>query len=431
MRELTYVGNGLMALQQAWRDARRLDEWECIGLLLIAISLAVPLVALWHNCFGGERRLVVILMLAPTHMLFTIAAAATVRHPRHHVMPISFSIPRAVWLRTEALRASGQKTHDWASIIPGRRSTYTFQDEYHYYDAYARARYAVTMRKAGWDCLRHYEIVAAGAVPFMLGIASMPPLTMTTWPRRLIQQLMSLPGMPSEAHVTASVRSGGPLPPINHSRFPEDRYHRLRRALLAHATQRMLAVQTAQRLLHEAMADSASAGSPRAAALPCSEVLVHSHNSSSQPLVDFQRDLLVIGLIEAGVRTVHVSFEVEHLFDSFAAHARARLYGRGFTIAGALPASQRQRVRSWGVWSASTAKPCVYVKTTFSNSPWPREDLVSSPSPIYVDGNDIGDGGPLSPWHPRKWSYLRLPFHRVWHGKVGALLFQREVPIQA
>jgi hypothetical protein len=41
---------------------------------------------------------------------------------------------------------------------------YKFTEEKDYYDDMARSFFGITMRKGGWDCTRHYEILAAGAV---------------------------------------------------------------------------------------------------------------------------------------------------------------------------------------------------------------------------------------------------------------------------
>lgn len=42
---------------------------------------------------------------------------------------------------------------------------YAFSDEDAYYQDIARSYYAVTMKKGGWDCMRHNEIAANGTVP--------------------------------------------------------------------------------------------------------------------------------------------------------------------------------------------------------------------------------------------------------------------------
>ena len=42
---------------------------------------------------------------------------------------------------------------------------YAFDNESDYYDDIARSHYAVTMKKGGWECMRHYEISANHTVP--------------------------------------------------------------------------------------------------------------------------------------------------------------------------------------------------------------------------------------------------------------------------
>ena len=48
------------------------------------------------------------------------------------------------------------KTRDFAVIIPGIKSTYRYTMEEAYYDGYAEAYFGITMKKSGWDCMRHY-----------------------------------------------------------------------------------------------------------------------------------------------------------------------------------------------------------------------------------------------------------------------------------
>lgn len=62
----------------------------------------------------------------------------------------------------------GVKYFDMATVIAGNQSTYiydkTVADEYAYARHYRLSRYAHTMLKHGWDCNRHYEILAALSV---------------------------------------------------------------------------------------------------------------------------------------------------------------------------------------------------------------------------------------------------------------------------
>lgn len=99
------------------------------------------------------------------------------------VLPIHFAIPE------EKIAGSSVKTQLSAFIDPRDRSTYIYDREEDYYADYRRSCFAVTMKKAGWDCLRHYEIMANRCVPLFIGLESCPPLTMFRFPRYEIWQL--------------------------------------------------------------------------------------------------------------------------------------------------------------------------------------------------------------------------------------------------
>lgn len=49
----------------------------------------------------------------------------------------------------------------------------------------SRSLFAVTFKKAGWDCMRHLEIIAAGALPVFTDIADLPAGTMAAYPREV------------------------------------------------------------------------------------------------------------------------------------------------------------------------------------------------------------------------------------------------------
>jgi hypothetical protein len=50
---------------------------------------------------------------------------------------------------------------------------------------YNESYFGFTTKKGGWDCMRHYEIVAAGCLPYFHNIQYCPINTMTTWPKKL------------------------------------------------------------------------------------------------------------------------------------------------------------------------------------------------------------------------------------------------------
>lgn len=42
------------------------------------------------------------------------------------------------------------------------------------------------MKKAGWDCMRHYEILANNCIPYFTDIEDCPEYTLTNLPKDLI-----------------------------------------------------------------------------------------------------------------------------------------------------------------------------------------------------------------------------------------------------
>ncbi len=54
---------------------------------------------------------------------------------------------------------------DIAALVPGSSTRYAFESEAEYYEDLQASRFGVTTKRSGWDCMRHYEIAANGAVP--------------------------------------------------------------------------------------------------------------------------------------------------------------------------------------------------------------------------------------------------------------------------
>lgn len=98
------------------------------------------------------------------------------RRPR--VVEASFSIPAN---RIRDPDPAG-KTRQFAThcVDPevgaalGLPGSYAFHNEAAYTADLAASRFAITTRRGGWDCLRHYEIAAAGAVPCFRRLDSKP-----------------------------------------------------------------------------------------------------------------------------------------------------------------------------------------------------------------------------------------------------------------
>lgn len=78
------------------------------------------------------------------------------------------------------------KKRHLSRMIPGNPESYIYETEEDYYQQYKDSLFAKTSKKAGWDCMRHYEILANGAIPYFPELPHCPPQTMTTFPKDLV-----------------------------------------------------------------------------------------------------------------------------------------------------------------------------------------------------------------------------------------------------
>ena len=97
---------------------------------------------------------------------------------RCRVWPASFSIPaekiRPTYLENKHQRLASHCVDYEVARACGLHTSYAFASEEAYYDDLAASRFAVTTKRGGWDCLRHYEIAAAGALPCVKQLGSKP-----------------------------------------------------------------------------------------------------------------------------------------------------------------------------------------------------------------------------------------------------------------
>ncbi|AGE52380.1 hypothetical protein PBCVCvsA1_025R [Paramecium bursaria Chlorella virus CvsA1] len=101
--------------------------------------------------------------------------------------PITFSIPKE-----KIVNKMTAKTKLISDLIPGDKSTYIYDTEESYYAEYKKSLFAVTRQKGGWDCLRHYEIMACGAVPLFMDIENCPQNTLSLMPKNLLIEANNL-----------------------------------------------------------------------------------------------------------------------------------------------------------------------------------------------------------------------------------------------
>jgi len=101
-----------------------------------------------------------------------------------NILPISFAMPTNKFIKE--LPTKKEKTQDYGKIIPSSNTKYIFKTEEEYYKDYYKSYYGVTMKKAGWDAMRHYEIIANGSIPYFVDLESCPKDTLTTLPKNQI-----------------------------------------------------------------------------------------------------------------------------------------------------------------------------------------------------------------------------------------------------
>jgi hypothetical protein len=95
-----------------------------------------------------------------------------------NLLTISFSIPAEKILNGPPLKTKDFPIHivdpEACAAIPGAVSRYAFEKESDYYADLQQSRFGITMKRGGWDCLRHYEIAANGAVPCFRNLQDKP-----------------------------------------------------------------------------------------------------------------------------------------------------------------------------------------------------------------------------------------------------------------
>lgn len=97
------------------------------------------------------------------------------------VYPIGFSINKS-----KIVNSIPNKTRLLSPLIPGNLSTYIYNNEVDYYNNYKESYFGMTFRKGGWDCMRHYEILACGCIPLFVDLEHCPKNIMTLLPKDII-----------------------------------------------------------------------------------------------------------------------------------------------------------------------------------------------------------------------------------------------------
>lgn len=214
---------------------------------------------------------------------------------RHGVWPISFSYPG------KPLPVLDAPDDLISPIIPG--FAYSFDDEAEYLATYQHAYLGVTHRKAGWDCFRHVEVLAAGAVPLMPDAAQIPGFAMVHYPKRAL------------ATVTALVREHG-APPDQQAR----------QAFRIHFERHLTSAAMARYVLR-------ASGLEAAARVLFIDERLPGH-------ADYQSVMSLLGLKQLLGAECHLMFPTDYVYEDTSVPV-STLYGRGFGYTRLLPPESR------------------------------------------------------------------------------------------
>jgi hypothetical protein len=262
------------------------------------------------------------------------------------VWPLSFSYPG------EALPLAESPKVLVAPIVPG--IPYSYDDETTYRAQYHNAYLALTHRKAGWDCFRHVEIMATGAVPLMADAEAIPSFAMVHYPKR------------SMARVVRQVaRTGGPPAP------------EVRRAFRSWWENHLTSRGMARYLLSCIGLDE--------------DARVLFVDEQIPATVDYQSVLTLIGLKQVLGSNCHVLFPATYIYNDSRVET-STLYGRGFGYTRTLSADVRTSFETAGIPpSLSIADYDAVIVGSITRNVEPARRLLSQKHPsrhVWIHGED-------------------------------------------
>lgn len=93
------------------------------------------------------------------------------------IRPISFAIPSDNLVSQIPVKTKDFPEHIVDPEVAQRLNateSYAFNSESDYYTDLRNSRFGVTVKRAGWDCMRHYEIAASGTIPCFRQLSRKP-----------------------------------------------------------------------------------------------------------------------------------------------------------------------------------------------------------------------------------------------------------------
>jgi hypothetical protein len=153
--------------------------------------------------------------------------------------PIWFSLPEE-----KIVKEVPKKTKDFSFITPGStephwpeasRQTHIYTTEEEYYKDYKDSYFGLTCKKGGWDCMRHYEILANGCIPIFTDIENCPEYTCNRLPKGALIHTKQAEGLCLKSKSEKLCYTGDLILPgshIQHNKFNHETYYNLAEIML-------------------------------------------------------------------------------------------------------------------------------------------------------------------------------------------------------
>ena len=199
-------------------------------------------------------------------------------------------------------------------LIPGNANDYLFTagEEAKYYDMYRQSMFAITKKKGGWDCLRHYEILATGSIPLFEDLDKCPEDTLSSFPKNILREAYNI------------------LIPWKNTPEQQKAYSIYSSLIFTYTIKNCSVSANASRFL----SDMSHLGS-----CPKNILMLVGH-----PGVNYTRELNWIGIKRwaSSVGSNAVEYPpLDFLYDDFLESRLSELYGNGFTYSRRLASSMR------------------------------------------------------------------------------------------
>lgn len=210
------------------------------------------------------------------------------------VFPMTFSIPEEY-----IVKMVPAKERPFSRVVPGDESTYfSIYEEAQYRQDLSRSLFSITYKKGGWDCLRHYEILAAGALPLFFEINKCPNQTISLHPKKLYNLILQYPGLSYTANRVEKHRMSIENLKMETQGIDKRLYMAVTSALLQYTRNVFSTKAMAAYVLSAIKKNQVALGSPagQKSGFP-SKILYISHQDHDMDKGDYMTDFLLHGLL--------------------------------------------------------------------------------------------------------------------------------------